>query len=121
MTNQELEKLLNQLLPIYSTSFYGSRKRKNWEFEDEYEYEGKKRIFEVETGQRGRRTDHGGMDGESWMSREEIEMCAAPYRKEWDPKLEKLVTKLAEKGHKATAEMRYGEKGHIALIVKITE
>ncbi len=73
-----------------------------------------------QTNDRGPRTDHGGgEDGEDWMSSSQIEQYAAPYRKKWQPRIDKAVEELKKAGYKANGYMEYGEKGHISLFIKV--
>ena len=75
----------------------------------------------IETPDRGPRQDHGGPDGDGWMGATEVERLFAPYRKKWQPRVERLERALKDAGYKnARVGLEYGEKGHIGVNVMIT-
>lgn len=82
--------------------------------------DGKFNVY-VSTRDRGPRTDHGGPpDGDGWMTYDQIENAAKPYRQKYKPILEKLGKDLKTGGFKMTnSSVDYGEKGHISLDVTI--
>ena len=70
----------------------------------------------IETGDRGGRQDHGGPSGDGWMGSEEIEANFAPFRKRWQPKVERLQKDLQDAGFKdLKVGLDYGEKGHVSI------
>lgn len=92
----------------------------NREWNSRGQWQGGPKYFDLETGERGPRTDHGGEDGEGWMSPSEIQRHRAPYEKKWMPILKDFQKRLAKHGIQ-TGEpyVDYGEKGHIALQLSV--
>ena len=93
-----------------------------WRYEGKWE-DGWGNQLTLHTNDRGPRTDHGGPpDGDGWMDYHQIEQAAAPYRAKWLPRLKELAQRLKEKGIKVKGyDVDYGEKGHIALNLEISE
>jgi hypothetical protein len=83
------------------------------------EWNGKQFVdIRIITGDRGPRIDHGGGDdGDDWMDDYQVEDAAAPYRKKWQPKIDRAKEKFESLGifQKVEGYVDYGEKGHVDL------
>ncbi len=109
LTFEQVFELINQKWPY--------RNREGNKFEggkDSY-------YLDFNTDDRGPRTDHGGPpDGDGWMSNEQIRQVAKPYYDKWRPRLDQLEKVLKfYAGISVKTYVDYGEKGHVALQLKI--
>lgn len=93
----------------------------NQEWSSRGTWEGGPKWFDLETGDRGPRTDHGGGDdGDDWMDDEQIRSYREPYVKKWMPILKTFQDRLKTKGIAIkNLNVDYGEKGHISLHIEI--
>lgn len=66
---------------------------------------------------RGPRTDHGGIDGDGWMSGTEINAEIERMAKRHSAKLKAMITLLKENGYSAQWMLDYGEKGHVSIYI----
>lgn len=89
----------------------------NKEWSSRGQWQGGPKYFDLETGERGPRTDHGGgEDGEDWMDSEQVEQLRQPYVRKWMPILKDFQARLAKRGIKTEEPyVDYGEKGHVSL------
>lgn len=93
----------------------------NKEWQSRGRWDGGPKYFDLETGERGPRTDHGGgEDGDGWMSPGQIERLRQPYEKKWMPILKDFQKRLTKHGIQTSEPyVDYGEKGHISLQLSV--
>lgn len=85
-------------------------------------FEGQKGDYYLDfnTDDRGPRTDHHGPpDGSGWMTDEQVRQVSRPYIDKWRPRLDQLEKELKQAGVDVKTYVDYGEKGHVALQLKI--
>jgi len=114
---RKTEELIKQINNTINSSWPN---RGTWEL-DNYNKGNNTLYYYLDTNERGPRTDHGGPpDGDGWMTYDQIERLRKSYEKKWKPILKDFMKGLRSKGIKAFDEyVEYGEKGHIALQIKV--
>jgi len=108
-------------LDIALRTYRNSGGRLERDFETDVSVNGTNIFINIPTDSRGPRTDHGGGDGDGWMSNSQIERAAAPYYKKYEPILKAIIRELKVNRFKAKGYIDYGEKGHISIQIDITK